>query len=79
MCGEIGPEKACSSCVEKYGNRFDLSTADGRYQARVAEQGTYDDRSRQESNRKDPKLAKLREQRELLVAELSEKLDAAQK
>lgn len=78
ICGKIGPEKACSKCVKKYGNRFDLMTADGRYQARVAEQGTSDERCRREQEAKEVKRAKLREKREPLVAELTGKLASAQ-
>lgn len=40
VCGKSGPEKACTLCVAKYGRQYDLSTPDGRYQARVAEQGS---------------------------------------
>lgn len=78
ICGKAGPEKACSRCVTKYGNRFDLMTADGRYKARIAEQGTSDERWQREQQAKEVKWAKLREQREPLVAELTGKLASAQ-
>jgi hypothetical protein len=62
VCGRIGPEKACRACVKNYGTRFDLTTADGRYQSRVAEQGTSDERWRREQEAKEVKREKLSEQ-----------------
>lgn len=71
VCGKSGPEKACKSCVVKYGTRFDLTTPDGRFQARQVEQGSFLERNRERSE-------KAEAGREAVIEKLTGKLFLAQ-
>jgi hypothetical protein len=70
VCGSPGHDKACIKCIQKYGTTYDLTTPDGRYTARVAEQGTLTDRLKLEIKRRE----ELEERRKPLISRIKEKL-----
>lgn len=73
VCGADSEDKVCAKCVSKYSELFDLHTPDGRYAARVAEQGTSEDRWQREQERRE----ELDERRKPLIKRIQEKLTDA--
>jgi hypothetical protein len=82
VCGKTDTEIACDTCIIKYGGRYDLSSPDGRFQARQEEQGSPLERQRLQSEAEHKKLEDkrqmLREKREPLFNKMNDKLNAAQ-
>lgn len=70
VCGKLGPAKACITCAAKYGDRFDLNTPAGRFQARQEEQGSPLEKMNRE-------ITEMAEKREEWLRMLVDKLDRA--